>query len=88
MSETFPPGVELMQRTVDLKWYSPEWMLPKAQSAIDIAVNLVDILIAHHEQSEAGYFDTNTNSFCREDGTEIETKEIDFWAYMPEHPTK
>jgi hypothetical protein len=80
MTEIFPPVIELMQRTVDLTWNKPEWMLPQI-STDDILIAYTNGMVFHGGYDKAkGEFHGN--------GFLVELEFIDFWAYMPKYPTK
>ncbi len=86
MTEIFPPGVELMQRTVDLTWNRPEWMLPEAQNEKEERNGFTSVLIAKSGIVGGGYSHRTKKYFAFDNGDEV--KNFDFWAYMPKHPTK
>ncbi len=79
---------ELMQRTVPLTWNKPEWMLPEAQSTLDAALDLVDVLIGFRGIVVSAKFETHAKRFYSDDALPIDTQDIEFWAYMPKYPNK
>lgn len=77
---------ELMQRTVPLIWYSPEWKIPEAQNEIETDNEEVFVILAYGEETEFGVYDLIEEDFFDQYGLRIEN--LDFWAYMPKHPNK
>ena len=70
---------ELMQTTVPLTWNKPEWMLPEAGKDLILAVDSGEML--------KGGFNGVEGNFFFEYG-DLGLSEVDFWAYMPKHPTR
>jgi len=72
---------ELMQKTVPLTWNKPEWMLPQ--------ISTDDILIADtNGMVFQGVYNKAKGEFQNGHGFLVELEFIDFWAYIPKHPTK
>lgn len=81
-------AAELMQRTDTITWNRTEWLLPVPQNEIQKEFGYISILIARNDSVLPGKYSTKQIRFFDWDGEPIDAQDVDFWVYMPKHPTK
>lgn len=84
MNET----AECLQRTVSLTWNKPEWLLPEPQNEFQKDFDYISILIATQGGVIPGRYHHKQMRFFDYDAGSINTEFVEFWAYIPKHPTR
>ena len=83
-------NAELMQTTVGLTWNKPEWLLPEPQTADEEYNGIICVLLScgNTRLCHEGRYQIKSGKFTDKQGNDHYPSNVDFWAYMPKHPTK
>jgi hypothetical protein len=73
--------------TQTISWNTTKW-LPEERTELEKEFGYISILIAQNGGVIPGKYSTKHKRFFDWDAEPIGIEFVDFWSYMPKHPTK